>query len=66
MDGGLDPAPQAAHSSAVELKTGLASVGAYNPGPPDSYPAVGPGPLTLEPTELGCAPVMEFTVADIF
>ena len=66
MDGGLDPAPQAAHSSAVEPNTGLASVEACNPGPSDSYPVVGPGPLALEPAEPGWAPVMEFTAADIF
>ena len=53
MDGGLDPAPQAAHSSAVEPNTGPTSVEACNPGPPDSYPAVGPVPLTLEPAEPG-------------
>ena len=35
-------------------------------GPPDSYPVVGPGPLTLKPAEPGWAPVMEFTAADIF
>ena len=65
-DGGVDPAPQAAHSSAVEPNTGLTSVEACYPGPPDSYPAVGPGPLALEPAEPGWAPVMEFTAADIF
>ena len=35
MDGGLDPAPQAAHLSAVELNTGPTAVEACNPGPPD-------------------------------
>ena len=62
VDGGLDPAPQAARLSAVEPNTGPP----YNPGLPDSYPAVGPGPLTLEPAEPGWAPVMEFTAMDIF
>ena len=33
MDGGLDPAPQAAHLSAVEPNTRLTSVEACNPGP---------------------------------
>ena len=33
MDGGLDPAPQAAHSSAVEPNTDLTSKEACNPGP---------------------------------
>ena len=66
MDGGLDPAPQAAHLSAVEPNTGPTAVEACNPRPPDSYPAVGPGPLTLEPVEPGWAPVMEFTATDVF
>ena len=66
MDGGLDPAPQAAHSSAVEPNTGLASLEACNPGPPDSYPVVGSGPHALEPAEPSWAPVMEFTATDIF
>ena len=65
-DGGVDPAPQAACSSALEPNTGLTSVETCNPGPPDSYLAVGSGPHTLEPAEPGWAPVMEFTVADIF
>ena len=66
VDGGLDPDPQAAHLSAVEPNMGPTSVEACNPGPPDSYPAVGPGPLTLEPVGSGWAPVMEFTTANIF
>ena len=33
MDGGLDPALLAAHSSAVEPNTGLTSLEACNPGP---------------------------------
>ena len=65
-DGRLNPAPQAAYTSAVEPNTGLTSVEACNPGPPDSYPVVGSGPHTLEPAEPGWAPVMEFTAADIF
>ena len=65
-DGGLDPAPQAAHLSAVELNTGLTSVEACNPGPPDSYPVVGSGPHAIEPVGPGWAPAMEFTAADIF
>ena len=52
-DGGLDPAPQAAYSSAVEPNIGLPSVEACNPRPPDSYPVVGSGPHTIEPTEPG-------------
>ena len=65
-DGGMDPAPWAAYSSAVEPNTGLTSVEACNPGPSDSYPVVGSGLHTLKPGEPGWAPVMEFTTADIF
>ena len=65
-DEGVDPASQAAYSSAVESNTCLTSAEACNPGPPDSYPVVGSGPHTLEPAEPGWAPVMEFTTADIF
>ena len=65
-DGGVDPAPQAACSSAVEANTGRISVEACIPEPPESYPVVGPGPHTLKPAEPGWAPVMEFTAADIF
>ena len=61
----MDPATQAARSSAMEPNTGHISVETYNPGPPDSYPADGPSPLTLEPAEPGWAPVMEFTTADL-
>ena len=65
-DGGVHPDPQAAHSSAVEPNTGHISMETCIPGPPDSYPVVGPGPLTLELAEPGWAPVMEFTATDIF
>ena len=65
-DGGVDHTLQAAYSSALEPNTGLTAVVTCNPGPPDSYLAIGPGPLTLEPAEPGWAPVMEFTAADIF
>ena len=62
----MDPAPQAAHSSAMEPNTGLTSEEACDSGPPDSHPDVGSGPRTPEPVEPGCAPAMEFTIADIF
>ena len=65
-DGRMDPTPQAAYSPAVEPNTCLTSVEPYNPGPLDSYPVAGPGPLALEPADPGWAPVMEFTAADIF
>ena len=62
----MDPAPQAAHSSAVEPNKRLTSAKVCNPGPSDSYPVVGSGPRTLEPDEAGWAPLREFTAADIF
>ena len=62
----MDPTPQAAHSSAVEPNPGLASRDAYDFGPPDSYPVIGSSPRAPEPADPGWAPVMEFTVADIF
>ena len=66
MDGGLDPAPQAAHLSAVEPNTSLTPKEACDTVPPDSYPAVGSSPHAPEPAEPGWALVMEFTAADIF
>ena len=65
-DGWMDPALEAAHSSAVEPNTGFTPKEACDTGPPDSYPAAGSSPRTSEPAESGWAPVMEFTAADIF
>ena len=65
-DGWIDPVPRAAHSSAVELSTGLTPKEACDTGPPDSYPAIGSSPHAPEPAEPGWAPVLEFTAADIF
>ena len=62
----MDPAPQAAHSSAVEPNPGLTSKEACESGPLDPYPVVGSSPRAPEPAEPGWAPVMEFTAADIF
>ena len=62
----MDPAPQAAHSPAVEPSTGLTSKEVCDSGPPDSYPVTGSGQRAPEPAEPGWAPVMEFTAADIF
>ena len=50
----------------VDPNTGLTSVEACNPNSLDSYPVVRSSPRTLEPTEPGWAPIMEFTTADIF
>ena len=52
-DGWMDPAPEAAHSSAVEPNTGFTPKESCNTGPPDSYPAVGSSPHALEPPEPG-------------
>ena len=62
----MDPAPLAAHLSAVEPNTGLTSKEACDSGPPDSYPVVGSSPRAPEPAEPRWAPVMEFTATDIF
>ena len=62
----MDPAPQAAHSSALEPNTGLTSKEACDSEPSDSYLVVGFGPQTLEPAKPDWAPVMEFTITDIF
>ena len=51
-DEGVDPTPQAAHSSAVGPNIGPTSVEACNPEPPDSCPVVGSVPHTLEPVGL--------------
>ena len=50
----------------MEPNTGLTSEEACDSGPPDSSPVVGSSPRTLELTESGWAPVMEFSAADIF
>ena len=65
-DGWMDPAPETAHSSAVEPSTDSTPKGACDSGPPDSCPAVGSSPRTPEPADFGWAPIMEFTTADIF
>ena len=65
-NGWMDPAPEAAHSSAVEPNRDSTPKEACITGPPDSCPAVGSRPRAPEPPESGWAPVMEFTAADIF
>ena len=63
----MDPATEAAHSSASEPNTDPTSYesGVIGP-PPDSSPAAGSEPRASVPIELDWAPIMEFTVADIF
>ena len=62
----MDPAPEAAHPSAVETNTDFTPKEAYDTGPPDSCPAVGSSPRTPEPIESDWAPIMEFAATDIF
>ena len=62
----MDPAPEAAHSSALEPNTESSPKGICVSGPPDSSPAVCSGPRALVPIESNWAAVMEFTAADIF
>ena len=65
-DGWMDPAPEAAHSSALEPNTDSSPKGICVSGPPNSSPAVCSGPHAPVPIESNWAPVMEFTTADIF
>ena len=65
-DGWLDPAPKAAHSSALELNTDSSPKEICISGPPDLSPVVRSGPRAAVPIESNWAPVMEFTAADIF
>ena len=65
-DGWMDPATEAAHSSAVEPNTDFTPKEAGDPRPPDAYSAIGSSPRTSEPAEPGWAPIMEFTAAGIF
>ena len=65
-DGWMDPAMEAAHSSASEPNTDPTSCEGGVIGPSDSSPVTGPEPHTSVPIESDWAPVMEFTAADIF
>ena len=65
-DGWMDPAPEAAHSSAVEPNTDFIPKEACVFGPLDLCPVVGPRPRAPEPADSSSAPVMEFTAVDIF
>ena len=62
----MDPAPEAAYSSALEPNTDSYPKGIYVSGPPDSSPAVCYRPRASLPIESNWAPVMEFIAADIF
>ena len=65
-DGWMDPATEAAHSSALEPNTDPTSYEVGIVGPTDSSPATGSEPHMSMPIESDWAPVMEFTFADIF
>ena len=65
-DGWMDPAREAAHSSAVEPNTVFIPKEACVSGSLDLCPAVGPRPRVPEPADSGWAPVMEFAATDIF
>jgi len=65
-DGWMDPTTEAAHLSALEPNTDSASKEIYVSEPRDLFSVVGPGPHASMPIESDWAPVMEFTVADIF
>ena len=62
----MDPAMEAAHSSALEPNTHSTSYEVGTIGPSDSSPATGSEPRKPMPIESDWAPVMEFTSADIF
>ena len=48
-DGWMDPAPEAAHPSAVEPNTDFTPKEACDPRPPDAYSAIGSSPRTPKP-----------------
>ena len=64
--GWMDPATEAAHSSASEPNTDPTSCESGVIGPSDSSPAIGSEPRASVPVESDWAPVMEFSAADIF
>ena len=62
----MDPAKEAAPSATIDPNTDLTSYEAGVIRPPDSSPATGSEPRASVPIESDWAPVMEFTVVDIF
>ena len=65
-DGWMDPATEAAYSSAVEPNTDSAVKGICVTEPPDLCPDVGFEPRVPGHIKFDWAPIMEFTAADIF
>ena len=62
----MDPATEAAHSSALELNTDSTSKEICAAGPPDLCPDVGFEPRVPGHIRSDWVPIMEFTTADIF
>ena len=65
-DGWMDPATEAAHSTVLEPNTNFFSNEVCVIRPSDSCPAIGFEPCASVPIESDWAPIMEFTIADIF
>ena len=62
----MDPAMEAAHSSASKPNADPTSCESGVIGPQDSSQVAGSEPRASVPVESDCGPVMEFTAADIF
>ena len=62
----MDPATEAAHSTAIEPNTDFTSYEAGVIEPSESSPATGSEPRASVPIESDWAPIMEFTSTDIF
>ena len=66
MDGWIDPATEAALSSAIEPSIDLTLHGSHDAELPYSSPATDSEPPAPVPIESDWAPIMEFTSTDIF
>ena len=66
MDGWIDPAMEAALSSAIEPSIDLTLHGSRDAELPDPSPATDSEPAAPVPIESDWAPIMEFTSTDIF
>ena len=65
-DGRMDPAMEAAHSTAIEANTDFTSNEVCVIGPSDSFPAIGSELRVFAPIGSDWAPIMEFSSTDIF
>ena len=66
MDGWIDPATEATLSSVIEPSIDLTLHRIRDAELPDPSPATDSEPPAPVPIESDCAPIMEFTSADIF